>query len=203
MTSSRIEKPALIAALVAPVQSVAGWMIAGALWPGYDPVRLTISDLAAPESPVSLIMSSFFIFGALLSFAVAIWGKSFTKLGRAAFFVSGICTVGLTVFPTPLDSYSIPHRVFAISGFLISAVWPLLAMTRAKTAPVFLRPLWSIIATLLQGVLALWFLYVWADPNTTDVGIWERVVAVQQTLYASLIVIGLYLFERRIPGRTV
>lgn len=198
--SNRVEKPALIAALIAPVQSVAGWSIAGALWPGYDPVRLTISDLAAPESPVSVIMSSFFLFGALLSIVVAVWAKSFTKLGRLTFLISGICTIGLTIFPTPLDSYSVPHRIFAISGFLISAIWPVLAMTRSKSAPVFLRPTWSIIAMLLQGILALWFLFVWADPNTTDVGIWERVVAVQQTLYASAIVISLYLFERRLPS---
>ncbi len=58
-----IEKPAFIAALIGPIQSVLGWSIAGALWVGYDPVRQTISDLAANESPVQLIMSSFFILG--------------------------------------------------------------------------------------------------------------------------------------------
>jgi hypothetical protein len=32
-----IGKPAFIAAIIGPIQSVLGWSIAGALWVGYDP----------------------------------------------------------------------------------------------------------------------------------------------------------------------
>ncbi|MFM6980510.1 MAG: DUF998 domain-containing protein [Micrococcales bacterium] len=195
---SKIAKPALIAAFIAPIQSVAGWWIAASLWPEYDPIKLTISDLAAPESPVSAIMSSFFIFGASLSIIVAIWGRAFTKLGRLAFLLAGICTIGLTIFPTPLDSYSIPHRIFAISGFVISAAWPLMAMR--KHGPLVTRPTWSIIATALQATLAVYFLFIWADPNATNIGVWERIVAVSQSLYASVIVVVLYFANRRIPS---
>jgi hypothetical membrane protein len=56
-----IGKPAFIAAIIGPIQSVLGWVIAGALWPEYNPVTQTISDLAAPESPVNWIMSGFFV----------------------------------------------------------------------------------------------------------------------------------------------
>ena len=59
---------ALIAATLGPLQNIAGWSISGFLWPGYDPVAKTISDLAADDSPVQLIQSSFFLFGALLTF---------------------------------------------------------------------------------------------------------------------------------------
>ena len=54
---------AIVAAIIGPIQNVAGWAIAGALWPGYDPLTLTISDLASPESPVRWIMTAFFILG--------------------------------------------------------------------------------------------------------------------------------------------
>jgi hypothetical membrane protein len=192
-----IGKPAFIAAIIGPVQSVLGWLIAGALWSDYDPVRQTISDLAADESPVKLIMSSFFVLGGTLTLIASIYARTLAMPGRVALFISAICTYGLTIFPTPLIGYSIWHRIFAISSFVLSAGWPLFAMRLRKDAPWILRPLASISATALQAGLALWFLSTWTDPNATDVGVWERVVAVSQSLYVSVVIIVIYLGQRK------
>jgi hypothetical membrane protein len=192
-----IGRPALIAALIGPVQSVLGWVIAGALWTGYDPVRQTISDLAANESPVKLIMSSFFVLGGTLTLIASIYARTLAMPGRVALFISAICTYGLTIFPTPLIGYSTMHRIFAITSFVLSAGWPLFAMRFRKDAPWILRPAASIIATALQAALALWFLSTWTDPAATDVGVWERVVAVSQSLYVSIVIIVVYLRQRR------
>jgi hypothetical membrane protein len=192
-----IGRPAFIAALIGPVQSVLGWVIAGALWTGYDPVRQTISDLAANESPVKLIMSSFFVLGGTLTLIASIYARTLAMPGRVALFISAICTYGLTIFPTPLIGYSTMHRIFAITSFVLSAGWPLFAMRFRKDAPWILRPAASIIATVLQAALALWFLSTWTDPNATDVGVWERVVAVSQSLYVSIVIIVVYLRQRR------
>jgi hypothetical protein len=89
------------------------------------------------------------------------------------------------------------HRIFAITSFVLSAGWPLFAMRFRKDAPWILRPAASIIATVLQAALALWFLSTWTDPNATDVGVWERVVAVSQSLYVSIVIIVVYLLQRR------
>ena len=192
-----IGRPAFIAALIGPVQSVLGWVIAGALWSGYDPVRQTISDLAANESPVKLIMSSFFVLGGTLTLIASIYARTLAMPGRVALFISAICTYGLTIFPTPLIGYSTMHRIFAITSFVLSAGWPLFAMRFRKDAPWILRPAASIIATVLQAALALWFLSTWTDPAATDVGVWERVVAVSQSLYVSIVIIVVYLLQRR------
>ena len=192
-----IGRPAFIAALIGPVQSVLGWVIAGALWSGYDPVRQTISDLAANESPVKLIMSSFFVLGGTLTLIASIYARTLAMPGRVALFISAICTYGLTIFPTPLIGYSTMHRIFAITSFVLSAGWPLFAMRFRKDAPWILRPAASIIATALQAALALWFLSTWTDPAATDVGVWERVVAVSQSLYVSIVIIVVYLRQRR------
>jgi hypothetical membrane protein len=101
----RIEKPAFVAAIIGPIQSVLGWTIAGALWVGYDPVRQTISDLAANESPVQGIMSAFFVLGGILTLIAAVYAKTFAMPGRVALFVAAICTFGLTIFPTPLVGF--------------------------------------------------------------------------------------------------
>ena len=199
MTSSlgRIEKPALIAAILGPIQSVSGWAIAGALWPGYDPVRLTISDLAAPESPVNVIMSSFFVFGGFLTLLVAFYAKTFSPTGRIVIFISALCTFGLTIFPTPLEGSSTAHRIFAISSFVLSAGWQLFAMRLRKDAHWIIRPAASISLTVFQAVLATTFLFVWADPNATDVGVWERVVATSQVLQMSAVLLVLAASQRR------
>lgn len=192
-----IAKIAFYAAIIGPIQSALGWIIAGSLWPGYDQARQTISDLASPESPVKEIMSSFFVFGGVLTLIVAIYARTLAMPGRVALFVSALCTFGLTIFPTPLIGYSTTHRVFAIASFVISAGWPLLAMRKSKDAPFAIRPLATIIGTTIQAGLALWFLSTWTDPTAVNVGIWERVVAVSQAGYATWVVVSIYLGQRR------
>jgi hypothetical membrane protein len=193
----KIGTQAFVAAIIGPIQSVSGWLIAGSLWAGYDPISKTISDLAAPESPVNGIMSSFFVLGGVLTLIASIYARTLAMPGRVALFLSALCTFGLTIFPTPLVGYSIMHRIFAISSFVLSAGWPLFAMRKRKDAPWIIRPLASITATALQAALALWFLSTWTDPNATDVGLWERVVAVSQSLYISIVVIVIYVSQRR------
>lgn len=192
-----IGKPAFIAAIIGPIQSVLGWVIAGSLWPDYNPVTQTISDLAAFESPVKWIMSAFFVFGGVLTIIASIYARTLALPGRIALFVSAIATFGLTIFPTPLIGYSVEHRIFAIISFSLSAFWPILAMRFRKDAPWIIRPTASIIGTALQLSLAVWFLSTWTDPETTNVGVWERVVTVSQALYGSIVVITIYLGSKR------
>ena len=191
-----IGKPAFVAAIIGPIQSVLGWLIAGSLWPSYDPVKQTISDLAANESPVNWIMASFFVFGGTFTLLASIYARTLAMPGRVALFLSAICTYGLTIFPTPLIGYSVMHRIFAITSFVLSAGWPILAMRFRKDAPWVIRPLASIVGTFLQTALALWFLSTWTDPSATTVGVWERVVAVSQSLYVTAVVIVIYLQQK-------
>jgi len=194
----RTGKIALYAAIIGPIQSALGWIIAGSLWPGYDQAKQTISELASPESPVNLIMSSFFVFGGILTILVSVYAKSLALPARIALFVSALCTFGLTIFPTPLVGYSTTHRIFAISSFAISAGWPLLALSRSRNAAVAVRPLATIIGTTLQAALALWFLFTWTDPAAVNVGVWERVVAVSQAAYVTWVIVSIYLNERKV-----
>ncbi|MFM6962817.1 MAG: DUF998 domain-containing protein [Micrococcales bacterium] len=192
-----IAKPAVIAAWIGPIQSAAGWIIAASLWPGYDTVKQTISELASPESPVRGVMSSFFVFGGLLTLIAGLYARTFSLAGRIALVVSALCTFGLTIFPTPLVGHSTPHLVFAITSFVLSAGWPLLAMRSRANAPTILKPKWSISIALIQGALAIIFLIVWADPNATNIGVWERIVTVSQALCVSVYVLACYRWQRK------
>lgn len=200
---SRIERPALVAATIGPVQSVAGWALAGALWEGYDPIRKTISDLAANDSPVQFLMSSFFILGGTLSLIVALYAKAFALPGRVMIFLAGLATYGFTIFATPSqDSYSIPHRIFASIAFVLMAAWPLFSMRRDKSFPWIIRPVGAILSTLFMTVLAIWFLLSWLDPTFTAVGLAERVMAVAQVWYMALVIWVVYLHQEKREKKT-
>ena len=193
-----IHKIAALCAVLGPIQSVLGWLICGALFAGYDPVRQTISELASPESPTHILQSAFFILGGTLTIIGAVYARTLAMPGRVALFISGLCTYGLTIFPTPLIGSSAAHRFFAIGSFVLSAGWPLLAMRFRRDAHWIIRPIAAVGQTLLQAALAIVFLIVWADPQATNVGVWERVVTTAQSLQVTVVVLVLYFSQRRV-----
>jgi hypothetical membrane protein len=184
--------PAVVAAGIGAIQCWLGWVLAGSMWPGYEPVRQTISDLAANESPVKYFMSAFFLLGGTLSIVGGIWTRGLALPGRIAIVVSGLATYGLTIFPTPLIGYSTMHRVFAITSFVLSSAWPLLSMRFDRKYPALVRPVASVLVTLGFTVFSVYFLAVWTNPAITYVGVVERALAVAQSWYLVLVVFVLY-----------
>ncbi len=195
----KIGRVAAIAAVIGPIQSIAGWTISGLIrGENYDPIRQPISDLAALDSSVFWLQSAFFMFGASLWLIAAFSAKAFAWPGRAALLISAIATVGLTIFPTPSQTSSSElHRFFAILQFVLMTAFPLLAMRFKREYHWLIRPPAAITATVIMTAIALWFLAVWVDPNATNVGFVERVIAVAQTLYLSGVVLVIYRWQSR------
>ena len=184
-----IGRPALLAATLGPIQSVLGWVIAGSLWPGYDPIRKTISDLAADDSPVQWIQSSFFVLGGTLSILAAIYARSLAMPGRVIIFLGGLATYGFAYFTTPSqDGHSDMHRYFAIASFVLFSAWPIFSMRTSNVYPWVLRPAGAVVATIGFTVISLWFLSTWTNPDATNVGLVERVIATAQTGYLSAVI---------------
>ena len=193
-----IEKPALLAATIGPVQSVLGWVIAGSLWPGYDPIRKTISDLAADDSPVQWIQTSFFVLGGTLSLLAAIFARSLAMPGRIMIFLGGLATYGFAYFTTPSqDGHSDMHRYFAIASFVLFSAWPIFSMRLNKQYPWVLRPAGAIVATIGFTIISLWFLSTWTNPDANNVGLVERVIATAQTTYLSVVIWICWLAGKR------
>ena len=184
----QVSRLLLVLAVVGPVQSVLGWSLSAALWPGYDPVVQTISELASPESPVRYLQSSFFILGALIDIVVALRFTVIAKPARVLFFLGGLATIGLTIFPTPLVGVSEPHRVFATISFVIFSIWPVFGMRFTREWPTIVRPLASILGTLILGAIAFGFLAIWTNPEIQTAGFWERAVTTSQAIYPALVI---------------
>lgn len=178
-----------LAAIIGPIQSVAGWVIAGALWPGYNPLKKTISDLAADDSPVQLIQSGFFLVGASLTLMVAVLAKWLAKPGRIVIFAAGIATIGLTIFTTPSqEGHSDLHRIFAVLSFVLYSAWPLFSTRWKGPAPWVLKPWATLVATAILTIVSIWFLMTLTDPNSNLVGLAERVIVVLQSWYMAFVI---------------
>ena len=184
----QVSRLLLFLAVLGPVQSVLGWSLSAALWPGYDPIVQTISELASPESPVRYLQSSFFILGSLIDIVVALKFTVLAKPARVLIFLGALATIGLTIFPTPLVGTSEPHRVFATISFVIFSIWPVFGMRFGREWPPIVRPLASIVATLVLGAIAIGFLAIWTNPEIQTAGFWERAVTTSQAIYPALVI---------------
>lgn len=193
----RIGLPALIASTIGPVQSILGWVISGSLWPGYDPIRRTISDLAADDSPVQAIQTSFFYLGATLTIVGAIYARALALPGRIVLLGAGLATYALAFFTTPSQvGHSDAHRIAATISFVLMSAWPLFSMRFDRRYAWVLRPVGAISATLVLTLISVWFLSSWLDPNSGNVGLTERVIVTAQVVWLSITVCVSWLHQK-------
>ena len=193
----RIGLPALIASTIGPLQSILGWVIAGSLWPGYDPIRRTISDLAADDSPVQAIQTSFFYLGATLTIIGAIYARALALPGRIVLFGAGLATYALAFFTTPSQAgHSDAHRIAATISFVLMSAWPLFSMRFDRRYAWVLRPVGAISATVVLTLISVWFLSSWLDPNSGNVGLTERVIVTAQVVWLSITVCISWLHQK-------
>lgn len=189
---------ALVAATLGPIQNVLGWTISGLLMPDYDPIAKTISDLAADDSPVKWIQTSFFYFGGTLTLIGAWSARSLAPAGRVALFLAGLSTYGFAFFATPTQLTSSElHRIFATISFVLFSAWPILAMRFDRRYHWSLRAVGAIPATVLLTAITVWFLLTWLEPGQPIVGLSERVIAVAQVLWLSAVIWLQFLHQRR------
>ncbi len=193
----RIGLPALIASTIGPVQSILGWVISGSLWPGYDPIRRTISDLAADDSPVQAIQTSFFYLGATLTIIGAIYARALALPGRIVLLGAGLATYALAFFTTPSQvGHSDAHRIAATISFVLMSAWPLFSMRFDRRYAWALRPVGAVSATLVLTLISVWFLSSWLDPNSGNVGLTERVIVTAQVVWLSITVCVSWLHQK-------
>ena len=194
----KIEAPALWAATLGPVITFLGYTIAAMMWPGFDGTVHTISDLAANDSPVQLFMSSTFIVSAICDVVVSHYAKALATAGRLVILAAAVSTVGLTVFTTPSQiGHSIPHRIFAITSFVLFTIWPLFAMRKGEDVPPLLRPKAAIAGTVFLAIVCVWFLSFWIDKNSQIMGLGERVGVGIQGLYPIIVIWHSWLWQRK------
>jgi hypothetical membrane protein len=196
-----VARPAGVSAFLAPVLFLGGTAIAGLAWPAYHPVSQTISELAAGDAPTRVFMTIVFVLTALCHVVTGVFTRGVGLPGRVALVLAGVATLGVAVFPLPsVAGTSVQHRVAAIIGFVLLAIWPVLGMRLSRGVPWIIRPVGAILGTVVLGALCFWFLGVWTSPNATAsgiLGVVERVPADAESLWPALVVAVLLVAQRR------
>lgn len=183
-----------VSAAAAPVLLVGGWTLAESRQPSnYDPVRDTISALAARGATDRWIMTSG-LAGLGACYLVTAAGLAPAKTaGRWVLAIGGVGTVLVAAFPQPAEGNSVAHTVAATVAFVALAAWPACA-ARRRPCPSLLSPTASALATV--GLLGLvgWFAL---ELHGGQRGLAERFAAGAEALWPLAVV----LTARRFLGQ--
>jgi hypothetical membrane protein len=175
---------AFLAPGAAPLLLVGGWTLAAARQPaGYDPIRDTISALAARGATDRWIMTGALI-GVGCCYALTGWGLRAAGGGRLLLALGGLGTVSVAAFPQPIRGNSVAHTVAASVAFAALALWPVVAACR-RSGVALLRPLPGLLATLALIGLILWFV---GEIHGGHRGLAERAVAGAEALWPLAVV---------------
>ncbi len=193
-----VRLPALISSILAPVLFIGATIAGEQMFLGFDPVSQTISELAALTAPTFVFVTTVFLCTAVCHIITALFTPGIGIPGRVALGLAGCATFAVGLFPLPsIEGTSMPHRIAAIIGFILLAIWPVLGMRVRRDFPWVVRPWAAVAGTLVMGALCFWFLGVWSNPSLGYVGLVERLAANLEVTWPALVVIGLYVAQRR------
>ncbi|GGV53061.1 DUF998 domain-containing protein [Streptomyces griseoflavus] len=177
----------LLSSGCAPLLLISGWMIAASLeGSAYDPVTQTISVLAAYGAAGFWVMT-----GALFALGVChlltAWGlRPAAAAGRLALAGGGVAALVVALIPVPSSGGSLRHGSVAVVGFVLLAVWPVLAAEGGGAAPWALRTAPACAATAVMAAGAVWFLIETHLDGAA--GVAERVVTAVQSVWPFVVV---------------
>jgi hypothetical membrane protein len=190
-------RPAIYSSWLAPILFIGGTVVAGLASPGYDPVRQTISELAAADAPTRFFMTTIFVLTGLCHLTTVTFARGIGGAGRIAFLLGALASLGVAAFPLPSDSgTSVTHNDFAIVGFVLLAAWPLLGMRLRPDLPWLIRPVGSIVGTLVLTAFCVLFLVFWLSHSSPVVGLLERIAADAESIWPAFVVTALFVRTR-------
>jgi len=194
-------RPAIVSAYLVPILFIGGTTIAALAWPGYDPIRQTISELATVGAPTAAFTTAIFVLTGLGHLVTVSFARGIGWAGRIAYLVGALGSLGVAAFPLPADGgHSIEHTISATVGFVLLAAWPVLGMRRRRDYPWLIRPLGALLGTVLMAIFCFWFLIVWTSTTVTDIGLVDRLAADTESIWPAVVVTALWIRARRLPA---
>lgn len=194
--SRLVRRPALISSALAPVFFIGGTLVAELLSPGFDPVRQTISELAAVDAPTQLFMTLMFVLTGVCHLVTAAYAPGLWLPGRIALGLAGVALFAVAAFPLPSEGSSPEHRLAAMAGFVLLALWPVLSMRVGRQYPWLQRPAGAVLSTLVVGATCVAFAWIEAQPDATLVGLAERIAAYLESAWPAVVVFVMWRHQR-------
>lgn len=186
----RVPRRGLAAAVVTPLALVGGWWWAGAFTPGYDPVRQSMSDLAAVDAPARWLMTAALVVTGLTYLITAVGLRPADGAGRGLLGVGGAGILLIAWGPNETAGRNtVGHMIVTYLAYIALAVWPAVIARNRPDAPLVLRPRFGQVVALGLGVLLLLTVtqIVVAGPV---LGLTERVLTTAQAVVPLVVVLG-------------
>jgi hypothetical membrane protein len=154
--------------------------------PGYNPVRDTISALAAHGATDRWVMTTALAGVGVCHVITALGLRPATPVGRTILAVGGGATILLALaFPQPAHGNSEAHTVAATVAFAALGAWPGFA-PRGRPAPPLLTRAVSTAASVVMLGLVAWFAI---ELHGGQRGLAERAAAGAQALWPLAVVV--------------
>jgi Protein of unknown function (DUF998) len=183
---------AVLSSACAPVLLIGGWRLAAARQSGgFDPVRQTISELAARGATEPWIMTTALAGVGVCHMITAAGLAPAAQPGRVLLALGGAATVSVAALRLPTTGDSPAHAVAASIAFTALSLWPAAGLRRgAVPGPA----LWRCAAAGLLGLLG-WFGIDYFSQRP-QIGRSERVLAGAQALWPLVAVLLARCWER-------
>ncbi len=179
---------AYLPAAVAPIAMIGGWTLAASRQPSFDPVRETISALAATTATTPWIMTAGLVLTGLAHVGVAATVRGLPPAARLVHAVGGLATTAVAALP--VDVAPRAHGIAAGIGFGALALWPALAARRVPDRAGVPRGLGLGTAVVLTALVAVFVaeLQALTPDGGAATGLAERAAAGAQALAPLLVV---------------
>jgi hypothetical membrane protein len=180
----------LAAAVVTPVALVGGWWSAGSVTRGYDPVRSSLSDLAAGDAPNRWLMTAALVLTGLGYLVTAVGLRPADVAGRTLLGVGGVGVLLMAWIPNvTVGRNAVGHMIVTYLAFIALTVWPAVIARNRPGAPRVLRRRFGQVAAITLGVLMLLTVAEIVTAGAT-LGLRERVFTTAQALVPLSVVLG-------------
>lgn len=189
----------VLTSAAAPVLLIGGWSAAARLQPeSFDPIRRTISDLAALDAGHRWVMTAALTGVGAAHLGTALALRPAARAGRVILGTGGVATLLVAAFPLPGEGGSAPeHTLAAAVAFSALGAWPLAAWRRPSQEPVP-WPFRPEVAVPAAGVLLAtmgWFFTEFLRGGD-QIGLSERAAAGAQALWPLVAVLGARRVQR-------
>ncbi len=182
---------AVVSAVLAPIALTGGYLYAGSLVRGFDPIRSTISDLAATGAPHRWVMTLALVVTGLAHIVTAVGLRPADVAGRLLLGLGGGATLLVAWIPnTSVGHNVVGHMIAAYLTFAALSVWPAVIARNVPEPPLVLRRRFGEATALVLLILVL---VTVADiiVGGATLGLRERILASAQALVPLLVVGGL------------
>ncbi len=193
--------------VAAPLLLVTGWTIAATVQQHrYDPIKQTVSVLAAHGSTDRWIMTLAFLLVGVCDISSGLALRPAQALGRVILVIGGVGGVMVGANPETLKvGTTAGHVFFAGLGFIALSLWPAAAAYRSRAAvgrpvPWALRWRAGIAASAVTTALFAWFLVELVTGGAL-LGLSERALGEMQALWPLVVVVSARLCAMNLASR--